>query len=53
MGNSNILCFHFFQIIQNFQISMPPGVSNVKIQYKLFTTPAEKVEMYFKNRQNV
>ncbi|XP_052071884.1 cytochrome P450 10-like isoform X2 [Mytilus californianus] len=38
------------KIIQNFQISLPAGVTEVKSDYTLFRTPSEKVTLYFKKR---
>ncbi|XP_071131030.1 cytochrome P450 10-like isoform X1 [Mytilus edulis] len=38
------------KILQNFEISLPAGVTEVKSDYTLFRTPSEKVTLYFKKR---
>lgn len=40
------------KIIQNFQISMPPGVSDVKSVMRTFTSPADTVVLQLKDRKN-
>ncbi|XP_071144222.1 probable cytochrome P450 CYP44 [Mytilus edulis] len=38
------------KIIQNFEISMPPGVSEIKTVHRTFTSPAQKVTLQIHDR---
>lgn len=38
------------KVIQNFKISLPPGVTGVKTKHKTFTTPAESVFLNLTDR---
>lgn len=39
-----------FQIIQNFEVSMPPEAKELKTTLRIFATPVDKVKMKFKER---
>lgn len=39
------------KIIQNFEVSMPNSCQDIKTTLRIFTTPAEKVQMTFKSRK--
>ncbi|XP_063440723.1 sterol 26-hydroxylase, mitochondrial-like [Mytilus trossulus] len=41
------------KIIQNFKISMPPGVEEVKHVNRIFTSPLEKVTVHFTDRKQI
>lgn len=41
------------KIIQNFEISMPPGVSEIKTICRAFTSPAQKVTLQMQERKTI
>lgn len=46
-----VMVSRYFQIIQNFEVSLEPGYEEIDVLYEIFIRPKEPIRFVFKERK--